>query len=242
MLKGDGVSSLSFGSAWHFFETQLKYPVTNIDTDNLSRISLAKFNVLIMPEGWYGSVLNEGTLKKLKTWVRSGGKIITLGRAAASFEGKDGFGLAKNGDAAKDEDSTKTKKGNLTPYDQRERESVKNFITGSIYKITIDNSHPMAFGYPNTYFSLKQGKDSYEFLEKGYNVGYIKDDAVSVSGFSGEDAKAGLKNSMIFGEARMGRGSIIYLADDVLFRSFWENGKLFFANSIFFVNDNKPQL
>ncbi|MFT5238278.1 MAG: hypothetical protein ACI9M9_001883, partial [Flavobacteriaceae bacterium] len=31
-------------------------------------------------------------------------------------------------------------------------------------------------------------------------------------------------------------------ADDVLFRSFWENGKLFFANSIFFVNDNKPEL
>ena len=134
------------------------------------------------------------------------------------------------------------KKANLTPYDQRERERVKDFITGSIYKVSIDNSHPMAFGYTNTYFSLKQGKDSYQFLKKGYNVGYIKDEAVSVSGFSGKDAKAGLKNSMIFGETRMGSGSIIYLADDVLFRSFWENGKLFFANSIFFVNDNKPRL
>ena len=100
----------------------------------------------------------------------------------------------------------------------------------------------MAFGYKNTYFSLKQGNDSYQFLKDGYNVGYIKDDAISVSGFSGKDAKAGLKNSMIFGEERIGSGSIVYLADDVLFRSFWENGKLFLANAIFFVNDNKTEL
>ena len=129
MLKGNGVSSLSFGSAWHFLETQLKYPVTNIDSGDLARVSLNKFNILILPEGRYSSVLNETTLKKLKTWVQSGGKIITLGRAAASFEGKDGFGLTKNEDSKKDKDSTKTKKPNLTPYDQRERERVKDFIT-----------------------------------------------------------------------------------------------------------------
>jgi hypothetical protein len=100
----------------------------------------------------------------------------------------------------------------------------------------------MAFGYGDTYYSLKQGNDSYKFLKDGYNVGYIKDDAVSVSGFSGDDAKKGLKNSVVFGEARMGAGSIVYIVDDVLFRSFWENGKLFFANAIFFVNDNKSEL
>ena len=241
MLKGDGVSSLSFGSAWHFFETQLKYPVTNIDADRLGSASLSKFNVLIMPEGRYRGVLNKKTLNTLKSWVRSGGKVITLGSAAAAFEDKDGFGLTKNEETVK-QDSIATQDANLIPYDQRERESVKDFITGSIYKISIDSSHPMAFGYTDTYFSLKQGSDAYQFLEDGYNVGYIKDEAVSVSGFSGKDAQAGLKNSMVFGETRMGSGSIIYLADDVLFRSFWENGKLFFANSIFFVNDNKPEL
>ncbi|MGB0788713.1 MAG: hypothetical protein ACPGQR_04175, partial [Marinirhabdus sp.] len=57
-------------------------------------------------------------------------------------------------------------------------------------------------------------------------------------GFSGDAAKAGLKNSMTFGEARVGRGSVVYFVDDVLFRSFWENGKLLLVNSIFFVNNN----
>ena len=161
-----------------------------------------------------------------------------MGSSVSLFNDKEGFGISINNEVEKEktEDDLDSK---LQPYDQREINNVKNFITGSVYKITIDNSHPMAFGYNNIYYSLKQGKESYKFLDSGYNVGYIKGDAVSVSGFSGKEAKKGLKNSIVFAEKRMGRGSVIYLVDDVLFRSFWENGKLFLVNSIFFVNNNK---
>ncbi len=237
VLKGDGVSSLSYGSIWHFFETQLKYPVTSIDTDYFSNVSLNKYDVIILPEGWYSRSISDNTLTNLKDWVKDGGKLIALGRAVNFFNKKDGFNIKNNKDN-KDEDE-KDDNEKLIPYDQRENNRVKDFITGSIYKINIDNTHPLAFGYNDTYYSLKQGSTSFQFLENGYNVGYIKDDAVNVSGFSGEDAKAGLKNSMVFGETRMGRGSVIYLSDNVLFRSFWENGKLFFVNAIFFVNNNK---
>ena len=96
----------------------------------------------------------------------------------------------------------------------------------------------MAFGYGDDYYSLKLGSSSFSFLENGYNVGYIET-PTSVSGFSGEAAKNKLTNSLVFGEARMGSGSIIYMVDDVMFRSFWENGKLFFVNALFFVNNNK---
>ncbi|MCW8982027.1 MAG: M14 family metallopeptidase [Altibacter sp.] len=235
VLKGNGTSSLSYGTLWHFFEQQLKYPITSIDTEDFPRIDLRKYDVIILPEGWYGRVFNESVMDDLKDWIRDGGKLIAMGRAVSTFEGKDGFDLKNN---ASEEEKEETEKGNLIPYDQRERESVKDFITGSIYRVTVDGSHPLAYGYGDTYFSLKQGNESYQFLESGYNVGYIKGDAVSVSGFSGADAKAGLKNSLVFGEARMGRGSIIYLVDDVLFRSFWENGKLFLVNAVFFVNNN----
>ncbi len=238
MLRGNGTSSLSYGALWHFFEQQLKYPVTSIDTDDFSAQTLSQFDVLIMPDGWYGRFLNENTLDSLTDWVRRGGKVIAIGNAVSSFAGKDGYGIkAKDNDASEEKD--KSKKENLTPYDQREREGVKDLITGSIYKTTLDASHPMAFGYGDTYYSLKIGNDAYDFLESGYNVGYIKGDPITVSGFSGTDAKAGLANSVTFAENRMGSGSMIYLVDDVLFRSFWENGKLFLVNSIFFVNNNK---
>ena len=96
----------------------------------------------------------------------------------------------------------------------------------------------MAFGYDDTYFSLKLGSTSYKLLNDGYNVAYIQD-AKNVSGFTGNNALKTLDNSLVFGEARIGDGSIIYMVDNPLFRSFWENGKLFFVNAIFFANNNK---
>lgn len=235
VLRGKGTSSLNYGAIWHFFETQLHYPITSIDTDAFRPSVLAGFDVLILPSGWYSSLSSESTMDDIKAWVRRGGKIIAIGGANNVFANKDGFDLKTN---KTDDDSEEDSKGNLTPYDQRERESVKDFITGSIYKIKLDPTHPMAFGYDDTYYSLKLGSTSYSFLENGFNVGYIEE-PTSVSGFSGDIAKAKLKNSMVFGEARVGSGSVIYMVDDVLFRSFWENGKLLMVNSIFFVNNNK---
>jgi len=80
--------------------------------------------------------------------------------------------------------------------------------------------------------------DSYKYLKNGYNIAYLKDDPEIVSGFAGSEATKNLKNSLIFGEEPMGKGSIIYMVDNPLFRAFWENGKLFFANAIFFVNND----
>ena len=235
VLMGQGTSSLSYGTIWHFFEQQFHYPITSMNTDNFSVSMLDNYDVLIVPSGWYGRIMNESTMDDLKSWIRGGGKVIAIGGALRSFAGKDGFSLDWN----ESDEEEESDENNLTPYDQRERENVTNFITGSIYKVTMDTTHPMAFGYDDSYYSLKRSSNSYSFLDSGFNVGYIDGAAESVGGYSGESAKAGLKNSLVFGEERMGRGSVIYFVDDVLFRSFWENGKLLFVNSIFFVNNNK---
>lgn len=233
LLKGRYTSSLSFGALWHFFEQQLHYPVTNVDTDYFKNITLDQFDVLILPSGYYQSYLDESALSKIKDWVSKGGTLIAIDNALSTFADKDGFGLKRNSN----EDAEKSEPNYLIPYDQREQESVKHFITGSIFKTKVDISHPLAFGYKENYFTLKAGTSSYGFLEGGNNVAYIEGDAERVSGFAGEEALKSLKNSLVFGEHRMGRGSVIYLADDVMFRSFWENGKLFLVNSLFFINN-----
>ena len=40
---------------------------------------------------------------------------------------------------------------------------------------------------------------------------------------------------MLFGVVETGNGSVVVLADNPLFRSFWENGKLLVCNAIFMV-------
>ncbi len=240
LLKGDGTSSLSYGATWHFFEQTLEYPVTSIDTGNIGRVSLDQFDVLVMPSGWYGSVLNDSALDKVKDFVRGGGKVIAIGSAVGSFAGKSGFSLKQN--SASGDDDEKSKDDNLTPYAERETASTKDFITGAIFKTKVDPTHPMAYGYGDTYYSLKLGSSSYQYLDRGYNVAWIPEEVTSVSGFAGTSAKEKISKSLVFGEERMGSGSIIYMVDDPLFRAFWQNGKLFFTNAIFFANNNRFRL
>ena len=235
ILSGDGTSSLSYGALWHFFEQQLHYPVTSINTDNLSKTNLNKYNILIMPSGYYSRILNEDMMKTLKDWVRSGGKVIAIDAALRSFAGKEGFSLKyKQNDDNEESD-------NLIPYNERERQYVNNMITGAIFKSKVDTTHPMAFGFEEDYFTLKIGSSTYDLLDGGYNVSHINDTKV-FSGFAGKNALNNLESTLVFGEERMGSGSFIYMADNPMFRSFWENGKLFLVNSIFFVNNNAFEL
>ncbi len=233
MLQGEGTSTLSYGAVWHFFETQLKYPITSINTDDVGNIQWSDYDVLVLPDGNYKSILKDEVFKNIEAWISQGGRVIAIGNAMGIFEGKEGFDLKKNISEEDEKKKDSLSEGNLVPYAQRELESTKDFVTGSIYKVTLDKTHPLAFGYGDTYYSLKLGSDSYKFLKDGYNVGYIKEPE-SVSGFSGETAKASLKNSIVFAEAKKGRGSVIYMVDDVSFRSFWQNGKLLLANAVFF--------
>jgi len=219
----------------------MHYPITSINTEYLKNINLDKYNVLIIPDGNYSSVLNEAGMEKLKPWIEKGGKVIAIGGALRAFADKEGFGLKRNTNEDEDDDDD-DETANLVPYADRERENAKELITGAIFKTHVDQTHPMAFGYTDTYFTLKLGSVSYNLLEEGYNIARIGEQPVEVSGFAGSEALKKLNNSLIFGEERVGSGSMIYMVDNTLFRSFWENGKLFFVNAIFFVNNNAFEL
>ena len=235
VLGGEGISSLNFGEIWYFFEQELKYPVTNIYARDLSRIDFSKLDVLVLPSGNYSSIFEEDDLEKLTSWVRNGGKVIAIGNAVGYFAGKEGFSLKEQEEEKKDS----LQKGNLIPYADRERESIKDLITGSIIKTKVDNTHPLAFGYDDNYYSLKLSNNSYPYLKDGNNVAYLGENPDIVSGFAGSRAQEEIKNSIVFAEEELGRGSIIYLVDNPLFRAFWQNGKLFFVNSLFFVNNDR---
>ncbi len=123
----------------------------------------------------------------------------------------------------------------LRKYENRERDFLVNHSPGAIYKVELDHTHPLAFGYRDAYYTLKQDDRIYSFFsDNGWNVGVVKKDN-QVTGFVGSQLREKLRDGLLFGVQPMGRGSVIYLADNPLFRSFWENGKLLFGNAVFLV-------
>ncbi|MEM1260486.1 MAG: zinc carboxypeptidase, partial [Bacteroidota bacterium] len=222
-------SSYRFGEIWHFFEQQLHYPLAVIDTDYVDRIDFEAYDILVLPGGRYGRFMNDSRLASLKEWVRSGGKLIAMGGAIKGIDGEDGFGITEK-EKVKDTAAT-----DPMVHGNRQREGMKNAITGAIFKTRVDNTHPLAYGYGDDYFTLKLGNDAYNYLSNG-NAVYLENSTRPVSGFAGSEATKKIGNSLVFGAENFGRGQVIYMVDNPLFRGFWENGKLFFANALFMVN------
>jgi hypothetical protein len=238
VLTGPEVNSLNAGELWYFFEQELDYPVSLINAGDAGDIDWRKYDVLILPDGEYKFPDDRNVSDMLKNWVKQGGRMIAMGNAVAQLA-KAEWGIRQKTAAADSDEDDKVKKAadysDLRRYADRERHEAASSVPGSIYRVELDNSHPLAFGYPDYYYSLKQDDRVYEFIkDSGWNVGIIKKENY-VSGFTGSKAKEKLKDGLIFGVQEMGKGKIVYMADDPLFRDFWENGKLLVCNAIFLV-------
>lgn len=238
LVTGEGIGPNAAGEIWHFFEHQIDYPITLINATDIGRANWNAIDVLIMPDGNYRFLSDKTTADAFKDWVNKGGKVIALEGAVNALSRPEvaalGFGIKSKKAAEAEKKEEKVSYDLLKKFEDRERDNISNITPGSIYKVELDNTHPLAYGYPGYYYTLKMDDQAYEFLkEGGWNVGVIKKDS-QVAGFVGARLKDKLKDGLVFGAQQMGSGSVIYLADNVLFRNFWENGKLLFCNAVFF--------
>ena len=232
LLGGDQTNSQNHGQIWHFFEQILRYPVTVLGTDYFKTIDQWQYDVIIVPEGSY-RLFDEELLTTLNRWVTDGGRLILSGSANSSFADKKGFAL-KNNPKADDKNKTQEKiSEQLMAYEDRERARLSSSIFGAIYKVTMDKTHPLAFGIGDTYYSLRTTGLHFPYLESGNNIGTLRGKVVPIMGFAGKKINKELENSLVFGTEEKGSGRVVYLVDNPLFRSFWENGKLLFANAVF---------
>jgi hypothetical protein len=229
LISGDGVSAEAMGEIWFYFEKEIGYPVTLVRYRDLQKVKWNDFDVAIFPDGWYDDLPTD----KLQNWVHDGGKLIAMEGIIPLLSGKTGFAIKPLHDDKAD--TAKNKADLVKAYGDRDHESIRSSVPGAIYKVDMDNTHPLGFGMDKYYFTLKLSDALYKYLgDDGWNVGTIKKNGY-VEGFAGQKAKEKIKDGLLFGVQNWGRGSIVYLTDDPLFRSFWENGKLLFGNAVFMV-------
>jgi len=226
VLGGDQTSSSRFGEIWYFFEQDVEYPISVIDTDNFSGLDLSNYDVLVVPGGRY-KLFNESKRKEIVSWVQKGGRLVIMSGALGSFADTDQFGLKLVEDDDEDEENERI------AYEDTQRERVSSRISGAIFRVKMDNTHPLAFGYDNEYQSLKLSSARYAYLEDGWNVGILESETDHLTGFVGAKLKPKLKETLVFGVENMGRGSVVYMVDNPLFRAFWYNGKMIFGNAVF---------
>ena len=228
VLGGEQVNPNQFGQVWYYFEQDLRYPVSIFYPDDLGSVAAGDYDVLILPDGRYNL---KKSAKALTDWVRNGGKLIAIGNANGSLSGLEGFGLKRKEEEKPDAEKPVVDQ-RLLPHAGQERRFISGFNPGAIVGVEMDETYPLAFGIGKNYYSLKTGSTAYDYLDEGVNAGRLRNGAFT-SGFIGSGARKDLQETLVFGVEDMGRGSVIYLLDNPLYRGFWEQGKLLFANVLF---------
>jgi len=227
-FSGEGTQSGGVGEVWHFFEQQIGYPITMAHATEANRVDLSKYDVIVLASS-INTLRGDAGMTRLMDWVREGGRLILMGSAVGMAVDTKEFGDLKYKKGPEDDH-----KNPQPGYGGRERRAVSSDNTGSIYKVKLDPTHPLAYGYGDTYFSMKLNASALEYSKDGWNVGIVPKGGY-VSGFVGHKIKPQLEESANFIVYERGRGSVVILHDNPLYRAFWESGKLMAANAVFFV-------
>lgn len=238
LLSGSTISPTDFGQVWFYMDQIINYPVSIVDVNDLRRISLSEFTTLILPDGWYD--LSDSQKKNIDDFISKGGKVIALQNALSLFEDREGYSLTQYAtdeekDEAKKESNEEALKLRFQQYQNAERRSISNAVPGAIVENVLDKTHPLSYGLGDTYYSLKTSDKHFKILKNVWNVAYVPEHYKSF-GFIGKNLKKKLENTASFAVEPIGKGQVIYMIDNPLFRGFWENGNLLFSNALFLVD------
>ena len=183
--------------------------------------------------------MNQKTTEKIKNWVAQGNTLITIANASKWIIDQK---WVKEELTKKEKDTSDVTK--RKPYVDARENLGKNSVGGAIFKVDLDITHPIAFGYTNEQIPvyknnsvwLKPSKNAYATVAK-----YTKEP--HVDGFiTKENLNHFLKPSASIITSKIGGGKVIMFADNPNFRGSWYGTNRLFLNALFLGNQvNIPE-
>lgn len=232
MLVGKGVSLYEAGEIWHLLDSKLEMPLTKVDVLDFGRVKLENYNVLIMVNGNY-SLLKDSDVKRIKNWVEQGGTLIAQKSAvnwAIAQEVIEEELVVENDTLAKKDE-------NRMRYDfasAADREGAK-IIGGSIYKVDLDITHPLGFGYSDRELLVYRNSNTLLKPSKNpYSTVAVYEEEPLKSGYVSRENLEKLPGTASILVSKAGSGRVISFVDNPNFRGTWLGTNKLFFNALFF--------
>ena len=152
--------------------------ISLVEANRFKRMDLDRYTVIIMPSGSYGNY-DSSTVADIEQWVKKGGTLVAFGNAAkwASEKKLVSFEWVKGPN-----NDTKSQR---RPYDQRQSDLGSKRISGAIFQIELDLTHPLAFGYHSNVLPVfKQGDLAMDISKDAYSTPGIFTESPLISGYA----------------------------------------------------------
>jgi Zinc carboxypeptidase len=227
LVMGSGTTSYSAGSLWYFVDQRLQQPLDTVDVDRLSSVELDEYSCVLLPEGSYGT-LTDSAVQALQDYVQDGGTVIAIGSAISMLQKKK---LLKGVDSSSDS-------GDVSPSNINRRfadaddEAALETIAGAFFEVSIDDTHPLAFGFPDSKIPVFRTttrrysipSDSYQLIAKYEDV---------IAGYVSQRNRNSLNGSAAAWVTPSGSGKFILLADNPVFRGYVRGAERFLVNAMY---------
>lgn len=227
MPIGRGTNSREAGEIWHMLDQRFHMPVTKVELDRMPGVDLSRYNVMVMVSGNYNS-LDENMQKTIKDWLSDGGTILAMGTANRWLEEQEFIDIEWV-------DPPETDDPDMLAYSSRRDFYGARRISGSIFNTRIDHTHPLFYGYRNSYLPIHvSGTLAAETTDNPFNNPMIFTEDALLSGYAWEGYKDLLDNTAGVITHRKDRGVVISIMHNPNFRGYWFGTGKMFMNSLFF--------
>ncbi|RYF94227.1 MAG: zinc carboxypeptidase [Caulobacteraceae bacterium] len=241
------------GATRYLIERGFDYPVSVIRTDRLGAADLARYQVLILPDGaGYRSRLGAGGVAAIKDWVRRGGVLIALGGAVELLADPDVDLIAARLETMATPEGEKAAEGvdakkattpgalikDASAYDAALRpvDAGPASSPGVVAKALVDRDHWLGAGVAPNVNVLAAGGAIYTplRLDQGVNVArFAAADEVLVAGYLWKETRQQLAFKPLVMVQELGRGQVIAFTQDPTARGFQRGMDVLFLNAIF---------
>ncbi|MGF1637015.1 MAG: M14 metallopeptidase family protein [Cyclobacteriaceae bacterium] len=233
LITGEGVSAYEAGEIWHLLDKRFGMNVSLISVEQLGKLNLSRYNTILMADGNYGQIDAQFAMN-LKTWVQQGGLIVAQKKAVQWLVG---LGLS-NAKISEEKSDTST----TLRYSDLEASKGRNLIGGAIFKVKLDLTHPITYGYFKDEISVFRNHKIF-FSKSNQSVANPIQYTANplMAGYVSKENLEQIKNSYGVSIASYGQGRVIGFADNHNFRAFWKGTNRLFINAIFLGSEMKTQ-
>lgn len=231
LLAGLGSDPDEVGELWHYVDKTLGSPISLVNTERLNKLSLDKYTHVIFADGNYEH-MDDIMARKLGQFVTEGGTIIAQKGALKWLQKRN----VLNVDILEDKFYKQLFNTDGYTFKDKEKLKARQSIGGAILGLKLDSSHPLSFGLgdamlpimKNKVLGLSQPSDPFAM------VAHYQDEPL-LSGYLAKEYQRSLANSPAIIVEKRGKGAVVAIADNLLFRNIWLGSEKIYANALFFL-------
>lgn len=220
LITGNGFREFDSGEIWHLLDRRFGITPTRIDINRLHLIeNYSAYDVIIVPNGESLLPVSKQAYSRLNEFVKSGGTLMALIDANKILKRADLNHIALQAVPA---DLPKSKQ-----------------IAGIIVSTEVDHTDPLGYGYEEGVALpvFKRGNIHIDTSKSSYDKAVVKGSATPyLSGFVLQSDLEKIASNPMVVKAKVGKGTLIYSAENLAFRSYWYGTMKLFMNSIYFGN------